>query len=268
MTLELLHLEYLEQHPSGYRYTQFCEHYRAWLKKQRLTMRQVHVAGEKLFVDYSGKKPHLVDPQTGEVREVELFVGVLGVSNLIYAEATETQRSAEWIRSHVRCFEYFKGVTRAVVCDQLKSGVVRACRYEPELQRSYEELAEHYGTAIVPARPAHPKDKAKVEVAVQVAQRWILAWLRHQTFFSLDALNERIWELLEELNHRPMRVYGSSRRQLFERLERTTQRPLPAEAFVFGVWKKATVNIDYHVEIDHHSCSVHHSLAHEGVEGR
>ena len=192
VTLELLHLEYLEQHPGGYRYTQFCEYYRRWLKRRRLSMRQIHRAGEKLFVDYAGKSPQIVDLATGEVTPVELFVAVLGASNFTYAEATATQRVPDFIASHVRAFEFFGGVAAAVVPDQLKSGVTTPCRYEPGVQRTYEELAQHYGTAIVPARPGKPRDKAKVEVAVQVAERWILARLRNETFFSLAALNARI----------------------------------------------------------------------------
>jgi transposase len=268
VTLELLHLEYLERYPGGYRYTQFCDHYRAWLATRRLTMRQEHRAGEKLFVDYSGKRPHIVDAKTGEDVAVELFVAVLGASNLTYAEATLTQRGPDWIASHVRALEYIGGVPALIVPDQLRSGVAAPCRYEPGVQRTYEEMATHYNTSVLPARPAHPRDKAKVEVAVQVAQRWILARLRKQTFFSLDALNERIAELLEELNDRRMRVYGQSRRQLFEHVDRPVLRPLPAERFVYGEWKTARVNIDYHVEYDHHFYSVPHVHLHEQVDVR
>jgi len=256
VTLELLHHEYLEKHPGGYRYTQFCEYYRQWLKRQRVSMRQVHRAGEKMFVDYSGKKPHLVDPKTGEVTDVELFVAVLGASNYTFAEATLTQSSRDWIASHVRALEYFAGVPGAVVPDQLKSGVTESCRYEPGVQRTYEEMARHYGTAVVPARPLKPKDKAKVEVGVRVTQRWILARLRHETFFSLDALNERIAELLEDLNARHMRLYGASRRELFDRLERPALKPLPDQRFVYAEWKIVGIGIDYHVEVDHHFYSV------------
>jgi transposase len=227
VTLELLHLEYLEKHPDGYRYTQFCEVYRRWTKRRRLSMRQVHRAGEELFVDYSGKKPAIVDATTGEVIEVELFVGVLGASNYTYAEATRSQQIGDWIGAHVRYFEFIDGVPRDVVPDQLKSGVTKACRYEPKIQRTYEELAKHYGTTVLPARPAHPKDKAKAERGVQVAQRWILARLRHRTFFSLAELNEAIRELVDELNDRKMKTYGASRRELFERLDRPALRPLP-----------------------------------------
>src|SRR5580658_2351845 len=188
VTLRLLHVEYLEQHPDGYGYTQFCEHYRRWLKRRRLSMRQVHRGGEKLYVDYAGKKPAIVDPKTGECQEVELFIGVLGASNYTFAEATLTQRVHDWIASHTRCLQRLGGVPGAIVPDQLKSGVTRACRYEPGIQRVYEELAQHYGTVILPARPAHPRDKAKVEAAVLVAQRWILARIRNQTLFSLSEL--------------------------------------------------------------------------------
>src|SRR5438128_2721046 len=219
VTLELLHLEYLEQHPDGYRYTQFCEVYRRWLRRRGLSMRQVHRAGAKLFVDYAGKKPTMIEAPTGEVITVELFVAVLGASNYTYAEATRTQQVPDWIASHQRAFAFLGGVTAALVCDQLKSGVVIPCRYEPGLQRTYEELAQHYGTVILPARPAKARDKAKVEVAVQVVERWILARLRHETFFSLAALNARISELLADLNARPMRLYRASRRELFERLD-------------------------------------------------
>lgn len=262
VTLELLHHEYLEQHPDGYRYTAFCERYREWLGRRGLVMRQVHVAGDKLFVDYSGKKPRLVDPTTGEVIEVEVFVAVLGASSLTYAEVTYSQRGPDWIASHVRAFEYFEGVSAAVVPDQLKSGITRACRYEPEVQRTYEELAQHYGTTVMPARPKHPRDKAKVEVAVQIAQRWIVARMRNEVFHSLAEMNARIRELLVDLNARTMRRYGKSRRELFEQIERAALRPLPETRFEYADWRKARVNVDYHAEIDGHLYSVPYTLVH------
>lgn len=268
VTLELLHLEYLERHREGYRYSRFCELYHRWVRRQGVTMRQVHRAGEKCFVDYSGKKVPLVDPGTGEVREAELFVAALGASSLTYAEASWTQRSADWIQSHTRALEYFGGVPRAVVPDQLRSGVSAPCRYEPGVQRTYEEWAAHYGTVVLPARPYRARDKAKVEAAVQVAQRWILARLRHETFFSLAALNERIGELLEDLNGRRMRAYGASRRELFERMERAALQPLPPARFAYAEWKRVRVNIDYHVEVDRHYYSVPFALVHEEAEAR
>ena len=268
VTLELLHLEYLEQHPAGYRYTQFCEIYRRWLKRRGLSMRQVHRAGEKCFVDYAGQKPRLTNPATGEVRAVELFVAVLGASNYTYAEATLTQQLPDWLGSHQRALAFFGGVPGAIVPDQLKSGVTVPCRYEPGVQRTYAELARHYGTVILPARPAKPRDKAKIEVGVQVAERWILARLRHETFFALAALNARIAELLTVLNARRMRRYGASRLELFARLDRPTLRPLPAEPFVYAEWKLARVNVDYHVEVQRHYYSVPYPLVHERVDVR
>ena len=268
VTLQLLHLEYRERHADGYGYTQFCDHYRRWCQDRRLSMRQVHHAGEKLFVDYAGKKPEIVDPATGEVREVELFVAVLGASNYTFAEATHTQQIVDWIQSHVHALEYVGGVTQALVPDQLKTGITGACRYEPEIQRSYEELALHYGTVILPARPASPRDKAKVEVAVQIAERWILARLRNETFFSLAELNLRIRELLEELNGRVMRHYRASRRTLFEQLDQPVLKPLPATRYEHALWKFVRAGIDYHVELAGHYYSVPFTLRGQRLELR
>ena len=268
VTLELLHLEYLERHPTGYRYTQFCEYYRRWAKKRKLSMRQVHRAGEKAFVDYAGMKPTVVDRSTGAAREVEVFVAALGASSFTYAEATETQRTADFIASHTRTLEYFGGVTQVVVPDQLKSGVTKACRYEPGLQRTYEEWSQHYGTTIIPARPRKPQDKSKVEVAVQVVERWILAVIRDEIFFSLHSLNQRIWELLDVVNDREMRDYKQSRRARFELIDRPALQPLPAQRFECAQWKQAKVNIDYHVELERHFYSVPHALVREAVELR
>jgi len=263
VTLELLHLEYLEKHPDGYRYTQYCEIYRRWLTDRGLSMRQVHRAGEKLFVDYSGKKPALIDSTTGELIEVEFFVAVLGASNYTYAEATRTQQVHDWIGSHERAFAFFGGVTEVVVCDQLKSGVTRPCRYEPGLQHTFEEFGQHYNTVILPARPKRPRDKPKAEVAVQVAQRWILARLRHERFFSLAALNARVRELLEPLNAKVMRAYRASRRELFAQLDQPALRPLPTEPFALGEWTiDARVNIDYHIDVHGHYYSVPYQLLH------
>lgn len=269
VTLELLHLEYLAEHQNGYRYSAFCAHYRRWLELRRLSMRQVHKAGEKAFVDYSGKKPHLIDPVTGELVEVELFVAVLGASNYTFADATATQRTDDFLLGHVHAVEYFGGVPAVVVPDQLRTGIGDPCRYEPVLQRTYTEWAQHYGTAVIPARPAKPRDKAKAEVGVQVAQRWILARLRHEPFFSLPAINARIRELLEELNARPMKAYGGqSRRELFERFDRPALQPLPADRYAYGEWHQARVNIDYHVESHRHYYSVPHQLLHRLLDVR
>ena len=240
-----------------------------WLRRRRLSMRQVHRAGEKGFVDYAGKTRCLTDPVTGEQTPVELFVYALGASSYTYAEATRTQQLSDWIASHTRAFAFFGGSPAATVCDQLKSGVTTPCRYEPGVHRLYAEMATHYGTTILPARPAHPRDKPKAEVAVQVAERWIVARLRHETFFTLDAMNERIAALLARLNRKPMRHYGgASRRDLFEQLDRPALQPLPADPFEYAEWKRAKVNIDYHIVVDHHAYSVPHALVHAEVEAR
>lgn len=268
VTLELLHVEYLQRHPDGYQYSRFCDLYSEWLGRRGLSMRQVHHAGDKMFVDYAGKKPYFVDGQTGECIECELFVAVLGASNYTYVEATRSQQSHDFIGSHVRAYEFFEGVATATVCDQLKSGVTIPCRYEPTIQRTYEEMARHYDTTVLPARPLSPRDKAKVEVAVQVAERWVLARLRNETHFSLNELNARIADLVDDLNLRQMRVYGQSRRALYERLDRPALRPLPRERFIHAEWKTCKVNIDYHVELDFHFYSVPFALVHEHVEAR
>jgi len=269
VTLELLHLEYLADHPDGFRYSAFCRRYRDWTLRQRLSMRQVYTAGEKTFVDYAGQQPHLVVPLTGELVPVELFVAVLGASNYTFAEATLTQQSADFIASHSRAVEYFGGVSAIIVPDQLRTGVGRPCRYEPGLQRTYAEWAQHYDTVIIPARPRAPRDKAKVEAAVLVAERWILARLRHEVFHTLGDLNARIRELLTWLNDRPMRSYGGqSRRALFERFDRPALRPLPTTRYEHADWRQARVNIDYHVDVEHHLYSVPHQLLHELLDVR
>ena len=268
VTLQLLWEEYAQVHPSGYRYTQFCEIYRQWARRLRPSMRQVHRAGEKTFIDFSGKRPSLVDRRTGELRRVELFVAVLGASSLTYAEATETQQLADWVDAHIHMVDYFGGATTLWVPDQLKSAVTRPCRYEPEVNRTYEDLAAHYGAVVVPARPRKPRDKAAVETSVLVAQRWILARLRDQTFFDLGALNAAIRVLLDQLNDRPMKKLGVSRRVFYEQLDRPALRPLPAARYSLAHWKLRGVNIDYHVEVERHAYSVPYQLVREQVEVR
>lgn len=268
VTLLLLHQEYRHEHPEGLGYSQFCDHYSRFRAKRPLIMRQSHVAGDKLFVDYSGKRPFYFDPESGERIDCELFVAVLGASNLTYAEATATQRSGDFLRSHIRAHQYLGGVPRLWVPDNLKSAVTRSCRYEPTLQSDYRELAAHYGAAVLPARPRKPRDKAKVEVGVQIAQRWLLACLRNVRCFSLAELNGHIARLLEALNHRPMRVYKCSRRELFEKLERQHLRPLPLHPFVLCETKEARVHIDYHVELSGHYYSVPYTLVGELVRLR
>jgi transposase len=269
VTLELLHLEYLAAHPMGLRYTAFCEVYRRWLKRRKLSMRQVHRAGERLFIDYSGQTAEVVDGQTGEVRKAEVFVAVLGASNYTFAEATWSQTLPDWTASHVRACEFFGGVTELWVPDQLRSGVSGPHRFDPEINPTYNELAQHYDVVVMPARPRKPKDKAKAEVAVQVVQRWILARLRKETFFSLAELNERIRALLIELNERPMRRYGGqSRRARFEQLDQPVLRGLPSRRYEFAEWRHAKVNIDYHVDVDRHLYSVPHALVGKRLDVR
>ena len=269
VTLELLHQEYLAEHPTGLKYTAFTDRYRTWKKKQRVTMRQTHKAGEKLFIDYSGKKAHYTDRATGEKVSVELFVATMGASNHTFVVATHTQRVPDFLRGNMLALEYFGGVPKMIVPDRLKSAVTESDPYEPTVQRAFAEFARHYGTAIVPARSYKPRDKAKVEVAVQIAQRWILARLRHEVHFSLHSLNRRIAELLEELNARPMKKLGGvSRRELFDRLDGPAMAALPASRFVTCRWKRVRVNRDYHVAIEDHYYSAPYALAHEELEAR
>ena len=268
VTLSILWEEYIAGEPGGYRYAWFCERYREWAGRLKPTLRQVHVAGEKLFVDYSGHTMEVVDGLSGEVRSMQIFVAVLGASNCTYAEASFSQSLPDWIASHVRAFSYFGGAARQTVSDNLKAGITRACFHEPMVNRTYADLARHYRTAIVPARPYRPRDKAKVEVGVQIVGRWILARLRNRRFFSLAALNEAIHALLVELNDRPLRSWGRSRRDLFEELDRPALTPLPDEPYEYAEWKRCRVNLDYHVEIAKHYYSVPHNLVHQEVEAR
>lgn len=268
LTLQLVWEEYRAQNPDGYRYSRFCELYQRWRRKQEVVLRQEHRAGEKLFVDYAGQTVPVRNPATGEIREAQLFVAVLGASNYTYAEASWTQGLGDWMGSHIRAFEFFDGVTEIVVPDNLKSGVTKACRYEPGVNLTYEEMAHHYGVAVVPARPRKPRDKAKVEAGVLLVERWILAALRKRSFFSLGEVNEAIAELLARLNERPFRKRDGSRQTLYETLDRPALKPLPAERYQYGEWKRARVNIDYHVECDRHWYSVPYALTQQEVEIR
>jgi transposase len=268
VTLLLLWMEYLRDHPGGYRYSQFCEHYGRFAKKLHPSMRQIHRAGEKVFVDFSGKKPSWVNPETGEVMEVELFVGALGASGLIYAEATPSQDLSCWIGAHLRMLEAWERCPAIFVPDNLKSGVTTPCRYEPEVNRTYEEMAAHYGAVVIPARVRRPKDKARAEASVLLAQRWILAVLRNHTFFSLAELNRAIQEKVAELNARIMKKLGVSRRQLFEEIDRPAMKALPPNRYEIGHWKECGVSIDYHIELERNYYSVPYQLLHERVDVR
>jgi transposase len=238
------------------------------VKSYASTTASVHVAGEKLFVDYSGHTMEVIDGLTGEVLTAQIFVAVLGASNFTYAEATFTQSLPDWISSHVRAFSFFGGVAQQTVSDNLKAGITRACFHEPMVNRTYADLARHYKTAILPARPYHPRDKAKVEVGVQIVGRWILARLRDRRFFSLAALNEAIRGLLIDLNNRALRSWGRSRRELFDELDRPALTPLPDQPYEYAEWKRCRINLDYHVEIAKHYYSVPHSLVRQEVEAR
>jgi transposase len=268
VTLQLLWQEYREQHPSGYGYSRYCDLHRSWEKRVSPTMRQTHIAGEKMFVDYAGTKLQVIDWTTGEILTAELFVAVLGASSLTYAEATWTQSLPDWIGAHKRAFIYFGGVTALIVSDNLKSGITKACFYEPNVNRTYQEMADYYDTAIVPARPNKPRDKAKVEVGVQIATRWVIAKLRKRTFFSLAELNEAIRDCIEQINNRVTRYLGASRRSLFEQVERSALKSLPATEYGFAYWKQCRAGIDYHVEIDKHYYSVPYTLVRQELWAR
>jgi len=269
VTLQLLWSEYVaEAGERGYRYSQFCARYRQWVKRQKRSLRQVHRAGEKLFIDYCGPTVAVMDASSGEVREAQIFVAVLGASNYTYAEATWTQALPDWIASHQRAFAFFQGVPALLVPDNLRAAVSWPNRYAPEPNASYLELARHYATAILPARPYKPKDKAKAEVAVQLVERWILARLRHQQFFSLAELNTAIAELLRELNARPFQKLPGSRQSLFEQLDRPALKALPAQPYEYAEWRHAKPGIDYHIQIGERFYSVPHSLVGERLDVR
>lgn len=268
VTIELLFNEYKGTHPDGYQKSQFNFLYNQWLRKLNVSMRQTHKAGKKMFVDYAGHTVEIIDRTTGEIKDAQIFVAVLGASNYTYAEAAWDQSLPNWINSHIHAFEYFGGVTEIIVPDNLKSGVTRPCKYEPDINSTYHDMAMHYGTAVVPARVRAPKDKAKVEVGVQIVERWILAALRNREFFSLEELNESIAELLEKLNTRPFKKLEGSRISLFEKIEKEALLPLPQDRYEYAQWKKAKVNIDYHIELLKHYYSVPCTLVHEEVEVR
>jgi len=268
VTLQLLWIEYKQQYPEGYQYSRFCELYQRWAETLDLSLRQEYRAGEKLFVDFAGKGIEVINPLTGETKETEIFVAVLGASNYTYAEAMESQDIPSWINAHIHAFEYFGGVARITIPDNLKSGVSKACRYEPDISPTYQDMAEHYGTAVIPARIAKPRDKAKVEAGVLLVTRWITAALRHHTFFSIREINDKIVELLERLNTRKFKKLNSTRKELFETIDKPSLLPLPQTRYQYAEWKKARVHIDYHIEVDGHFYSVHYQLVRKQVEVR
>ncbi len=263
VTLQLLWAEYQDaaSEPARcYQYTQFCRLYHTWAGTLEPVLRQVHVAGERLFVDYAGPTMPIVHPRTGEITAAQIFVGALGASHLLYTEATWTQTLPDWIGAHVRMLEYVGGVPALIVPDNLKSAVRSPCYYEPTLHPTYQDFATHYGTAILPARAYHPRDKAKVETAVQIVEREILAPLRHEIFHSLAELNHALAFGRERVNDRPFQKLAGSRRTVFEATERATLRPLPTGRYELAEWRTAKVNIDYHISVEGHLYSVPYRL--------
>src|SRR6266516_4177913 len=268
VTLLLLWEEYRAEHADGYGYSRFCDLYRDWCETISPTMRQTHGPAEKVFVDFAGDTVPVFDATTGAERRAHIFVAVLGASNYTYAEARWSEGVADWIGAHVNSFSAIGGVPKAVVCDNLKAGVTATCRYEPGINRTYQELAAHYDTAILPTRPRKPRDKAKVEVAVQIVQRFVLARLRNRRFFSLNELNAAIRETIADLNARIMRKLGVSRDELFAEIDRPALKALPSTPYQYAEWKKCRVAPDYHVEIDNHYYSVPSRLIREELEAR
>lgn len=256
VTLLLLWYDYRSQHPNGYSYSQFCEHYRRFTGALKPSMRLTHHAGEKLFVDYSGLTIAWIDKDTGAVQDAEVFVAVLGASNYTYVESAPSQSLRHWISAHVRAFEFFGGSSACLVPDNLLAGVTKAHLYDPDTNATYQEMANHYSTAVIPARVRAPKDKAKVEVGVQGIQRWILAPLRDHTFFSIAEINAAIAPLLKAYNEKSFQQLPGSRHSQFMEIDKPALKPLPAERYQFAQWKKAKAGIDYHISIEKHHYSI------------
>ncbi len=268
VTLQLLWEEYRQSNPNGYRYSRYCYLYQRWRSKLDVVLRQEHKAGEKMFVDWAGATIPVYDRRTGVAWQAPLFVAALGASSNTWAEATRDMQMEAWLRCHVHAFEHFHGIPALTVPDNTKTGVTKAHRYDPDLNPTYYNFAVHCGFGIVPARPPKPRDKAKVENAVQVAQRWIVAALRHHKFFSLEELNEAIRELLDKLNHRPFRKKDGTRASVWEAIDKPALKSLPMEPFDLSEWSRARVNIDYHVAFDANFYSVPYNLVQEQVEIR
>jgi len=268
VTLVLLWEEYRAAYPEGYGYSRYCELYTRWEGKLSPVMRQRHAAGETLFVDYAGGSIDVVCPKTGEVRTAQIFVAALGASNYTYVEASWSQTLPDWIASHTRAFTFFGGVPAQIVSDNLKAGVTKACFYDPAINRTYADMAAHYDTAVVPARPRKPRDKSKVEVAVLVTERWIMARLRNRRFFGLDELNAAIRVHLDQLNSKVTRHLGASRCDLYARIDKPALKPLPAQPYIYAEWKQVRAGLDYHVDIGRHYYSVPHQLLRQKLWAR
>jgi transposase len=270
VTLSILWDEYIEQNPDGYRYSRFCELFRAFEHSLPVTMRQTHLGGEKLFIDYAGDTvPVTVDRLSGQMRPAQIFVAVMGASNFVYAEASFSQSLPDWIAAHVHAFEAIGGVPKLLVPDNTKVAVIKACRYDPQVNRTYAEMAAHYGAAVLPARPRKPRDKAKVEACVLIVERYLLGRLRHRRFYSLAELNQAIQEMLKQINEqRPLRRLGVTRRHLLEELDRPALKPLPAEPYVYAEWRLRRAGLDYHIDVDGHYYSVPYRFAKDELEVR
>jgi transposase len=268
VTLTLLWQEYRAEHAQGYAYSWFCERYSHWKKRISATMRQTHLAGEKLFVDWAGDTMPVFDPTTGEEHRAHIFVAALGASNYTYAEARWTETLPDWIGAHVNALAAIGGVPKALVPDNLKAGITKPSRYEPGINRTYQDLADHYGCVVLPTRVMKPRDKAKVEVAVQIVERFVLAKLRNRRFFSLAELNAAIRDCVMAINAKILRRFGQSRNELLETLDRPALNALPATPYSYAEWKRARVAPDYHIEIDGHYYSVPSKLIREIVDAR
>jgi len=258
VTLMILWNEYQKKYPDGYSYSQFCYHFQIWRNASKITMHIEHKAGDKMFVDYAGDRLVIVDYKTGKEQSVEVFVAILGASQLTYAEASFSQKSEDWIRSNERAFIYCGGVTQAIVPDNLKSGVTQSNRYEPGINIMFDDFAKHYQTVILPARVRRPQDKALVENAVNLVYQRIYAPLRNRIFYSLEELNEAMWDLLEQHNNTPFQRLKTSRRELFDNIEKQVLKPLPKERYAIKQCKELTVQFNYHIELreDRHYYSV------------
>lgn len=267
-TLGVLWEEYKQQNPAGYHYSYFCDLFNQYRNRVNSSMRQEHKAGEKTFVDFGDSPLKIITADTGEELATKIFVSVWGASTYMYAESSFGEGLPDWIRLNVNAVEYFGCCSKAIVPDNLKAAVNKACKYEPELNPTYAEFAEHYGTVIYPARPYKPKDKSRAETGVKLAKRWILFRLRHRVFYSLAELNEAIWELLEQFNQKPMKKFKKSRKELFEQLDQPHALSLPPTRYEFAQWKKALVQFNYHVSYSGHEYSVPYTLIHKTVEIR
>ena len=268
VTLMILWEEHRAEHVDGHGYSRFCELYGEWRRRLSPTMRQTHVAGDKLFVDWAGDTVPIIDPMTGEVQEAHLFVAALGASSYTYAEARWSETLPDWIGAHVNALDFLGGVPKAAVPDNLKAGITKPSRYEPGVNRTYQDLADHYGFVVLPARVRRPRDKAKVEAAVGIVSRYVLGKLRNRRFFSLVELNDAVRDCVTKINAKMMKQLKQSRNDLFVSLDRPALKGLPSERYQYAEWKRCTVAPDYHVEVDDHYYSVPFGLLRETVEAR